>query len=287
MQNKAYIIKVDYDSTRDNLSDSLKSLGKIVEGHKRLSDILIKATGEQGISSTFIKMQNIEAGSIKLYIKRMFKKDNGEAVENECLDMFSKKTTATIIKYMNTKKSIRKEDIPALREEIIENYQNSNGKNILPIADEEIIDCARALQTPDELGEKQNVTTTFLGKDYTYAPDFKVNENEIKEDYVVTEDSLDNSILIKIKKPDYIGNSQWTVIYQDKTVEARILDEDWLNRFQNGKLLYKDCPLPQNTIKVTADISIEKKNNIEQKVFLTIKKIKEVIKNNNKQNILL
>jgi len=37
-----------------------------------------------------------------------------------------------------------------------------------------------------------------------------------------------------VKKPDYLGNSMWEFRLDDHPIEAKILDEAWLERFRRG-----------------------------------------------------
>jgi hypothetical protein len=38
--------------------------------------------------------------------------------------------------------------------------------------------------------------------------------------------------ILKVKKPDFLGYSMWSFKYQGRSVDAKILDQDWLNDFQ-------------------------------------------------------
>ena len=39
-------------------------------------------------------------------------------------------------------------------------------------------------------------------------------------------------MILKIKKPDYLGDSKWQFKHGKKTMEMKILDDAWLNRFR-------------------------------------------------------
>ena len=40
--------------------------------------------------------------------------------------------------------------------------------------------------------------------------------------------------ILKVKKPDYLGNSKWGFKYGQHMIEAKVLDDDWLKNFQNN-----------------------------------------------------
>lgn len=39
--------------------------------------------------------------------------------------------------------------------------------------------------------------------------------------------------IFKVKKPDYLGTSKWDFKYQNKSIDAKILDKNWLRAFQS------------------------------------------------------
>lgn len=52
--------------------------------------------------------------------------------------------------------------------------------------------------------------------------------NEVKTDF---------SKNLKIKQVDFLGNAKWHFKFDDaKTIEARILDEDWIEKFHSGNM---------------------------------------------------
>lgn len=67
-----------------------------------------------------------------------------------------------------------------------------------------------------------------------FNPEFVVSDQVIRE--LVTRERLENTgeRILKVKKPDYLGTSKWSFKYGSQMIEAKIIDLDWLQRFQNG-----------------------------------------------------
>jgi hypothetical protein len=42
-----------------------------------------------------------------------------------------------------------------------------------------------------------------------------------------------------VKKPDYLGQSRWEFRQDDHPLEAKIVDLEWLERFQDGRVVLK------------------------------------------------
>lgn len=67
-----------------------------------------------------------------------------------------------------------------------------------------------------------------------FNPDLVVSADVIRE--IVTKERLVNTgeRILKVKKPDYLGTSKWGFRYGTHMIEAKIVDLDWLLRFQNN-----------------------------------------------------
>ena len=72
----------------------------------------------------------------------------------------------------------------------------------------------------------------------------EISAAEGQEIYAMNADSLEVQRLVnkttfpakvKVKKPDLLGDSQWSVIF-DKAIVAKIEDAGWLERFHNGEI---------------------------------------------------
>ena len=65
-------------------------------------------------------------------------------------------------------------------------------------------------------------------------PQFRLNDEQA-ELLVVTE-SITNrgELILKVKKPDFLGTSMWDLKHDGRTVPTKILDEQWLLDFQSG-----------------------------------------------------
>ncbi len=62
-----------------------------------------------------------------------------------------------------------------------------------------------------------------------------VHDDLIRE--ILTKEILtsENVRIVKIKKPDFLGNSQWVLKYSGHSINATIADMDWLLHFQDGQ----------------------------------------------------
>jgi hypothetical protein len=52
-----------------------------------------------------------------------------------------------------------------------------------------------------------------------------------------------------VKKPDYLGHSKWEFKHGERALDARILDLEWLARFQSGQIDLKPGDALQAVVK--------------------------------------
>lgn len=88
-----------------------------------------------------------------------------------------------------------------------------------------------------------------MGQDFSYIYNRNNKKIEVPRFYVdvdverLVDETLpkeiktDFSKKLKIKQVDFLGNAKWQFKYDDvRTIEARILDEDWIEKFHSGNM---------------------------------------------------
>ncbi len=110
-------------------------------------------------------------------------------------------------------------------------------------------------------------------------PDEKVSFNlsfnivpESIEELITRETIISSSeMILKVKKPDYLGESKWDFQHENKIRQVKILDEKWLHSFQNREIDIRpgDC--------VRAKVEIITKYGYDYNVVTTLYNISEVI----------
>ncbi|MDJ0736035.1 MAG: hypothetical protein QNJ47_18565 [Nostocaceae cyanobacterium] len=85
-----------------------------------------------------------------------------------------------------------------------------------------------------QAGDKLSYLTPFSTVSINH--DFSISK-ESKEKLLVNKTlEYEKSEILKVKKPDYLGESKWAFKYRKKTIEAKINDLEWLNEFRQRKI---------------------------------------------------
>jgi hypothetical protein len=64
----------------------------------------------------------------------------------------------------------------------------------------------------------------------------RVTDDDIAQLLTQETTSTEAPMTLLVKKPDYLGNSKWEFKHGDNAIEARIVDLEWLARFQSGQV---------------------------------------------------
>ena len=56
------------------------------------------------------------------------------------------------------------------------------------------------------------------------------------EEVFAKEDISESELVVRVKKPDFLGTSKWDLKFAEHTVQAKILDAAWLDQFQKQQI---------------------------------------------------
>ena len=87
--------------------------------------------------------------------------------------------------------------------------------------------------------------------------DFHIEPGTIER--LLTRETIRNEVtaILKVKKPDYLGESMWQLVYEDRAVEAKLGDADWLIKFQNREIDVRPGDSLRAVFEVTAHYGFE------------------------------
>ena len=82
------------------------------------------------------------------------------------------------------------------------------------------------------LGQNDKAKFISTGGDVNLNPTLQFSISQMEELLTSEVIASDSIMILKVKKPDYLGESKWEFVF-GRGIEAKILDSEWLPRFQN------------------------------------------------------
>ncbi len=108
------------------------------------------------------------------------------------------------------------------------------------------------------LAREDSVVLVTEGGRSRVNPHFRLSDEQA-EQLVVTE-SITNrgELILKVKKPDFLGTSMWDLKHDGRTVPTKILDEQWLLEFQSGTVAVQPGDSLRARVETTTHYSAER-----------------------------
>lgn len=247
-------LKLEFNKDTEDPSRLFRSFADLIDSIKELDTTLAK-TINTSVSSK-IYLDDIEKGSLigKLWNHLIINDDNKLDDNNsseEIINDFIDKSRSKSLKFIESGKS-QVEELQNLADEIdqiakekgLEKTFNYAKPDILVLAKNlnEINNAVNNLEDDEKFivkNSKNKIEEIRKGTD-------KINIEDVEKALTAEEIKSEAIIFYKIKRPDFLGDSQWEFKHGNKTLKVKILDEEWLENFHQGKVIVA----PGDSLKV-------------------------------------
>jgi len=244
LNQETFCVYLEFEKHSKNPAQIFSTMSNFIETMKEIDSMLVESLNIK-IKQDLI-LEDLEIGSIKVFLKNTL-----EAIDNNDLKKFDWKSIvgkflhkgkeAILCGLNDIPKIENKQDIQAIKTEIIDLAKDTKITHLdiyKPIPDEKILSiCSKVVENTSSLEKNQHIGYISQYGGVKIRDDLKViSSSEIEE--ILTKNILENEIImiLKVKKPDYLGESMWELRHEDKAIAAKIVDKEWLKKFQNKKI---------------------------------------------------
>lgn len=233
--------------------------------------------------NTNLVLEEIQSGSIKAKFRSVIEEIPDEALKNgeikPIIGHFLHKGKHKILQWCSERDKIEnREEVKKLQGEILELAKETDLTHIptyIPLKEEALLTDINLMQESLLYLEKKDFAKLISNQvESTFNKNLNVSSEVVKE--MITREVItsENTKILKVKKPDYLGTSKWSFKYEGHTVEAKILNKEWLVQYQDRLIELH----PGDSIKV---ILIEETSygydNEVVYVDYSIKEVKEIL----------
>ena len=292
MDNKLeadFCIEIDFIKGSEEPQRVFSTLSELIETFQRLDESLAYSISSK--LEPALLLEDVESGSIKLWLATVLKSIDDDAIKNlswkKLIGAYLVKAKYRIIDFLNDKTTITdvveieklEKGLYKLAEETdvlhIPHYQKIERRKLM-LSIEEISSSIKKLNKND----KAYYSTKF-DKKVPFNFDFYVSPEKIEELIVMEKIPNKETMILKVKKPDYLGESMWEFKGVEGVIEVKILDMAWLRKFQDRQFVLR----PGDSIK--AIVNVEVHYGYDSEVVIRKYSIEKVLKiipmTNNKQ----
>jgi hypothetical protein len=248
MPHADFCIEIDYEKNSPNPSRVFRAASDLLEALESLDNTLLEPLDLK--LEPILLLEDIKTSSVKIWIAQKVKTAL-ESVDNDAvgsgdyrkvIGSYLVKGISATVRFLDKKTEITSAaDIEPLEQEIFQLGEQAYLSQLLPhhqsvsrkrlLNDVNKINAALApLAGADKVNFIDNEgQSTGFNLSLSIAPE---TIDEILTREVITSPPL--LMILKIKKPDFLGDSQWEFRFDNRPLLARIVHEEWLAKYRNG-----------------------------------------------------
>ena len=254
-------IQIEYEPDSEEPSRIFMTMVQLIDSLHML-DIDLAKTISTKIEPVQL-LQEIETGSLRTWIRTLLKQIDDEALKSldwrPLVGQYLIKAKKKVLTWLGEREHIK--DIAEIEPLETDLVKYARDTDVLHIPTYHPIPRQRFLNDLKSVGEstrylkmKDEVNIiTHLGK-IPLSKSFQLLSEDIEDLLTEHTERSSNTLVLLVKKPDYLGTSMWELRYEGHTVLGKIKHQEWLKRFQNREIHIR----PGDSIKARVEIIIKR-----------------------------
>lgn len=195
---------------------------------------------------TVLVLEDIKEGSIKTYFRNLLQATDDDALKSmdwkPQVGKYLVRAKYAILQWTDDKSDQR--SLPDLREKIRQIAAETDVRQMpdyAPPSPKALVDAVRDFQSVKERlvdGDRASFISEVEGAEsWEFNLSVRIPVDDIEGMAVARTLTMPSAeMILPVKKPDYLGESMWQLRHGQRTIEAKMEDEDWLRRFQNREI---------------------------------------------------
>jgi len=266
-------IEIGFQPGSDAPSRVFRTMTALIETFESVDRELVNSVAK---IQPVLLLEDIEAGSIKTWLRTQLESLDDQALKSgewkKVVGIFLVKAKYIMIDFLQEHSTItNKGEIEALQAQILRAAEETNVLAIptyRPIPVERVADAIRLIgEATRPLKASDSAKYLSDAGNANFNLTFSISPEAFDE--LVTRETITNqsTMILKVKKPDFLGESMWEFKYENRTIEAKVLDLDWLQKFRERTVTLQ----PGDAIK--ALVETEVRYSFEGEVIYSLYKI--------------
>lgn len=275
-------ITIDFAPGEGDPARVFRAMSGLIDAFREIDSHLL-ATISVSLEVELV-LDDIERGSLKARFRDFIKGIPDEALKEgefkKVLGYFLLKSKHKILEWCGDRKEIaNRNDVRVLEGELLKVAEETDIKRVpayTSVPAEKLLSDINAVQDSlSHLEGDDKAMYRYEEGEVSFNRELEIS-NEIVRDVLTREVISSSGIrILKVKKPDYLGQSMWSFLYEGRAIDAKIIHAEWLVKFQTRKVEVK--PGYSIKIKLQEEISYGYEGEIVHRHYEVLEVI-EVIK---------
>ncbi|TGM73617.1 hypothetical protein EHQ96_00165 [Leptospira levettii] len=238
-----YPIKIEYDKSIKGASRIYRSMALLIESFQEYDEYIAHLIFKGVKIEQYLDA--IEVSSLKSFIRELFIESDEDSLSSskikvEQVENYVKTSHRDIISTLNDNKIINSSiTFENLSKKIEENADQSglkSGNLYIPPLAKDLIPIVSELNTALNTLHNSEIVIVSNNMELKIDKERIISIDDIRKDMTKTTTVTSGTKILQLKKPDLLGNSKWDFKHGNHPMEVKILDIDWLNEIQSGRI---------------------------------------------------
>jgi hypothetical protein len=241
LESSAFALTVDFVKGKGDPSRPFRTMVSLIEALGRFDRDLVKSV--DFTIEPVLLLENVEAGSIRSWFISILRSSDDAALSSgdwkRVVGEYTVKGKYALLRMLGSAQSVTDQNLlEQIQSQLLLEAENTNVRGLPGYAPmsrtrlaAHIADVTASLEY---LGEGDSATyQSRIEPPVPFNRSLRVNDAEMTELLSIRTVINNNELILKVKKPDYLGSSKWEFHYDGRTIEARIQHAEWLARFHD------------------------------------------------------
>ncbi len=257
-QKADYCLEINFKKGSESPSRVFRSMYELIETFQIVDRSLVKSI-DNNIEPVLI-LEDIESGSIKTWLSNALSAIDDDALKNidwkPAVGKYIVKAKYFIIDFFNGRTGIsNSNDVKPLENELYQLAKETDVKWLPayePISRRELLEGIQRISSNISHLTSEDSASYITDEDKVgFNLDFQLVPESLEELLIKETISSDNEMILKVKKPDYLGESMWEFRHGGKIIPAKILNTEWLIQFQSREIDIRPGDSIRAIVKIT------------------------------------
>ena len=239
----SFEIKIDFEKHSEQPSRVFQCMAQMIESFHLIDNDLLLPFDIR--AETFLILEDITAGSLRTCLTTMLRSVDDEGLKagdvKKVIGNYLLKGKYRLIHFLENKKQITDRiEIETLGADLHELAVETDVKKLPSYKPVSFTALLRDIQLITLAVEqlKPADTAKFISKngEVQFNQSFRYHQDAVEALLTKETKNSENSEILKVKKPDYLGDSMWELKYRERVIPAKITDHNWLLEFQSRRV---------------------------------------------------
>lgn len=236
-----FAIAIDFVKGSGSPSRVFRAMSDLIDALQTVDRSLIRSIDTK--IEPILLLEDVETGSVKAWLRQIIESVDDEGLKKGDWKMvvgnYLLKSKYLIVQFLDKKVDIKSpQEIGELEKALLKAAEETDVKRFPayepPSREKLVNDIVKINEALEPLNDDDRAEFISSLGNANFNLSLHIAPETIED--LITSEMIQSvsEMILKVKKPDFLGESQWEFRHDNRNIPARILDEKWLADFQGG-----------------------------------------------------